>query len=234
MILGPALALLQLTISSHAATQKHFESCDLVHWQELDHEKNLIRSHPKLAKRNGGKLQIQLANGKALSFEDPTESSPTGATYRIIQIDPKEHWLVLYAPSPESMTYQLIHLKAGSHQELKGCPIWSTNHDHFVTLHEDLESGITENEASLWQCSQPDANCKSIWSAKSLGEKIGGRGARWKDDRVEILLARENLDQNGAFQEQERVIRCVPKGDQAHCTPLEKWKSSAAKHGPEK
>jgi hypothetical protein len=213
--------LLQLTLTSALAAEPDWHTCDLVHWSDLATEKKLLDAHPNVAKRSGNKLDVFLPGGKSLSFEDPVQNLGVEPIHRVISVDSQSQIVVLYEPTSESMTYRLVHLKTGSTQEVSGCPIWSQDSHYFVALHEDLESGITQNEASLWSCKDPSTPCKSIWSAEDAKHGIGGKAASWKDGSVEILLSRVQ-GPDGA-QVQSKTVLCKPLELKPNCSTKKNW-----------
>lgn len=182
-----------------------------------------------------GGIDIHLANGKTIHIENPSDPAAGPATH-VAKVSAKENWVLLEESGPEVLRYQLIQRANGTRQTLQGFPIWSGDEKYFVALHEDLESGMSDNEASLWSCPHPGSPCTRIWTVENPRDpsdsknKIGGRKARWSGPQVEITVSRELLSKKGVFQEQERHFVCRPRAATPHCSAQGPWKPVGTTH----
>jgi hypothetical protein len=195
--------------------------CDLPEWRELSHEASVLKAHPTFAQRNGKQLRVLLENGKSVDFEDKQESEEPGGPYehhRVISVSPKGDWVTIFEPGSESFGYRVVHRKSGKVEELGGCPIWSKDGKYFVAIHEDLESGRSQNEASMWLCQNPADFCDKIWFSPH-----GGRSVKWNGSKVEIVLSKIDQDQKGQ-PEVVQTVRCSPQKAKANCQASKSWK----------
>ncbi len=195
--------------------------CDLPEWRELSNEAAVLKAHPGIFQREGSHLKITLENGKTFEIDDRHEGDDPGAAYeihRVIDVGPKGEWVTIFEPGSESFGYRIVHRSSGKVEELGGCPVWSKDGHHFVALHEDLESGRTQNEASLWYCDKPADSCAKTWSASE-----GGHDARWTGGKVQITLSKIDMNRKGQ-PEVFQTVSCVPKKANARCQRSKDWK----------
>jgi hypothetical protein len=199
--------------------------CDLPEWRELTHEASVLKAHAGIAQREGNHLKILLENGKSIVLNDwmeGDESAPTHDIHRVIDAGPHGEWVTVFETSSDSFGYKVIHRKSGKIDDLGGCPIWSKNGKYFVALHEDLESGKTSNEASLWYCENPSEACEKIWHASS---SEGGRDAQWSESKVRITLSKIDMDRVGQ-PEMTQVVSCSPKKAKSGCIQPKNWQKA--------
>ncbi|MFL5812073.1 MAG: hypothetical protein ACJ763_00730 [Bdellovibrionia bacterium] len=216
---------LALSAPAFAAKPK----CDLPEWRELSHEASVLKSHAGVAQRDGNHLKITLENGKSIDLNDRVEGDEAGAAsdiHRVVDAGPHGEWVTVFESGSDSFGYKVIHRKSGKVEELGGCPIWSPTHkkdgEYFVALHEDLESGKTSNEASLWFCEKPSESCQKIWCAPG---SEGGRDAQWSGSKVRITLSKIDMDRAGQ-PEVIQTVNCSPKKANSGCIKPKAWKKA--------
>jgi hypothetical protein len=213
-----------LAISAPAFAAK--PKCDLPEWRELSHEASVLKSHAGIAQRDGEHLKINLENGKSIELNDRHEGDEPGAAsdvHRVVDAGPHGEWVTVFEVGSDLFGYKVIHRKSGKVEELGGCPVWSKNGEHFVALHEDLESGKTSNEASLWYCANPSESCQKIWSAPE-----GGRDAQWSGSKVRITLSKIDMERAGQ-PEMIQVVSCSPKKSKPDCIKPKTWKKASSR-----
>jgi hypothetical protein len=210
---------LALSASALAAKPK----CDLPEWRELSHEASVLKSHTGVAQRDGNHLKILLENGKIVDLNDRHEGEEPGAAsdiHRVVDVGPHGEWVTVFEVGSDSFGYKVIHRKSGKVEELGGCPVWSKKGEYFVALHEDLESGKTSNEASLWYCENPSEGCQKIWNAPG---SEGGRDAQWNGSKAHITLSKIDMDRAGQ-PEMIQTVTCSPKKAKPGCIKPKAWK----------
>ncbi len=200
-----------------ATAEAPFETCDLERWRELSHEKTVAGKFPNRLKREGARLTLTPDKGKPIVLEDRSEEGGPLTSFRVIAASPS--WISVLEAG-EGIRYQVISAKTGRKLALNGCPLWSPDAQSFVAMNDDLESGRTKAEASIWRCAEKSGSCARIWSQPS--GKIGAAGARWVGPGVEIVLRRIQEGKEGAA-EQEKLVRCVLSEASVRCKDLKPW-----------
>jgi len=194
-----SLFAILISVSSFAS-----EQCEVEKWHELSNEVKVLKDS-SFVTRIGDALTIKLKNKDLDVLRDD------GAQiYRVMDIDKNGDWVSVFSNSLESLSYELIHRKAGKREKLNGCLIWSPDGRYFVSLNQDGGSGHSKDEASLWYCHDLDDSCERIWNGN-----VAGRKAVWRRTAVEIETVKPNpKDPN---KETVQTVLCSPNYNQAGC-----------------
>jgi hypothetical protein len=222
-----SLLAVGMVIEAHAkagTSSQPFQECDQVNFRELSHESAMLKAHPGAGSRQDMHLTLNLDGEKdgkkTLSLDDTREGDEPNSPHqlhRVIDIGPDNAWYAIFDTGTETLGYRLIHRQTGKIEEFNGCPIWSGNGHYFVALHEDLESGMTQNEASLWYCAKPEQSCTKIWSAP-----FGGKKARWSGNRAELILSKLDPSKKDMPELQKKVL-CTPDLGKPNCHDNNSW-----------
>jgi|GEM_PF-6599337 len=180
------------------------QQCQPGKWRDLKNESQVLKGLSQIVKRKGARLEVHPKQGAAWIFRDAKTPGADLAQHRVVAVAPDQSWVTLFEPAFDSTHYRLLFLKSRQDIELSGCPLWSPDGQHFVTLNEDLESGQTVNEVSLWSCVAPHKFCESVWHLD-----VGGRNVHWTADGRAVLLV-SHLNEHGDAQ--TATLECQIEG----------------------
>ncbi|HEX8326672.1 MAG TPA: hypothetical protein VF629_03965 [Hymenobacter sp.] len=146
--------------------------------------------------RRGETLVFQPAQGPAVTLR-PVPSSPDGPEgndigYAYWGSLPAAHQWVVDVTTDEGPAVLLVDQRTGRRTDLLGAPALSPDGRYLLSVCEDVASGGTPTEISLYRVDGPAPQL--VWS-RSLVD-WGPRYARWRDAR-HVVLARAHADPGG-------------------------------------
>ncbi len=127
-------------------------------------EKSVLHRFPKLAERQGDRLEITLPRGKNLTFED----QETAAHYRYYSLwtfFPNIDYAVLFVQQEKNSRYLLISMRNGQRFELAADPLLSPDQRRLATA--DVCAQQCSGEIALWQVQGDRIRKERSWQAKS-------------------------------------------------------------------
>lgn len=146
--------------------------------------------------RLGGLLVLHPAQGPAVTLKPvPSPDGPEGNdnAYYYWGSLPLAHQWVVDVTTDEGPAVLLIDQRTGRRTSLLGAPSVSPDGRHLLSVCEDMTSGGTPTNLSLYRCG-PDGP-QLLWSRDP--QRWGPRDARWRDARHVVLQqARPATDPN--------------------------------------
>jgi hypothetical protein len=149
--------------------------------------------------RQGELLILRPALGPAVTLkpEPASEDGPEGEDigYYYWGSLPLAHQWVVDVATDEGPAVLLVDQRTGRRTNLLGAPSTSPDGRYLLSVCEDLTSGATPNEISLYRCGSGAPQL--VWSRDP--QRWGARAARWRDARhVQLLQAHPDTDPNAA------------------------------------
>jgi hypothetical protein len=137
--------------------------------------------------RQGERLVLHPAQGPAITLQPvPSPDGPEGHdnAYYYWGTLPLAHQWVVDVATDEGPAVLLIDQRTGRRTSLLGAPSTSPDGRHLLAVCEDVTSGSTPTNISLYRCGSSAPQL--LWS-RDLTD-WGPRAARWRDARHVVLL----------------------------------------------
>lgn len=138
--------------------------------------------------RRGKLLVLHPAQGPAVTLTPAavTDEGPEGndLSYAYWGSLPQVHQWVIDVVTDEGPAVLLVDQRTGRRTNLLGVPSLSPDGHYLLSVCEDVTSGATPTEISLYHCGSGAPQL--VWS-RNL-ERWGPRAARWRDARHVVLL----------------------------------------------
>ncbi|MDO7874408.1 hypothetical protein Q5H93_06660 [Hymenobacter sp. ASUV-10] len=138
--------------------------------------------------RQGQQLRLRPAQGPAvvLTPQPSPEDGPEGRdiAYYYWGSLPAAHQWVVDVVMDDGSSVLLVDQRTGRRTSLLGAPSLSPDGRHLLSMCEDVSSGGTPTNLSLYRCDGPAPQL--VWSRNLTA--WGPRAARWRDARHAILL----------------------------------------------
>lgn len=138
--------------------------------------------------RRGELLVLHPAQGPAVTLkpEPAPEDGPEGKDigYYYWGSLPQAHQWVIDVATDEGPAVLLVDQRTGRRTSLLGAPSVSPDGRYLLSVCEDLTSGSTPTEISLYRCGSGAPQL--VWSRDP--QRWGPRAARWRDARHVLLL----------------------------------------------
>lgn len=148
-------------------------------------------------KRDGLQLKVRLSNQKIHILEDDTSTTyPQGKSYWYVDYIPEIKCHLIYVEFDERgnylnvKNYMLIHEETGQEKYLLGIPLFSPNHQYFVTTPYDLIYSEDKEILQIWEV-KPDS-IVLIGKFSFLGDS---KRATWADERSVLVELRTIADE---------------------------------------
>ncbi len=138
--------------------------------------------------RRGDLLILRPAQGPAVTLkpEPSSEEGPEGRNigYYYWGSLPQAHQWVVDVATDEGSVVLLVDQRTGRRTTLLGAPSVSPDGRYLLSVCEDVTSGATPTDLSLYRCGSGAPQL--VWSRDPL--RWGPRAARWRDARHVVLL----------------------------------------------
>jgi len=138
--------------------------------------------------RRGNLLILQPAQGPAVTLkpEPASADGPEGKNigYYYWGSLPQVHQWVIDVATDEGPAVLLVDQRTGRRTNLLGAPSVSPDGRYLLSVCEDVTSGGTPTDLSLYRCGS--ASPQLVWSRDP--QRWGPRAARWRDARHVVLL----------------------------------------------
>jgi len=173
--LGIIAALLTLTPRAASAGAGFFDVRTLCHPLEIHdgspEESACLKEQSAIARREGRKLTLALANGKTKIITDAKECEPEGPeaaciSYRLVGHVGDRHYIVLVMPY-ECSYVMLVNRRTGAETKIGSGPFLSPNGKRFITI-DPRDDGNCGIDYRIGLFSYTD-NPKLEWSYKPEG-----------------------------------------------------------------
>lgn len=127
-------------------------------------EKEQLKKHSKLVKRNGPSLSLNGGKGSPIVFADTEE-----AYYSFVDYFSSIDYYVVLMHTFESYNYKLIHAKTKKSFTLNGFPIISPDNKYIAAASLDLEAGYMPNSFQIWKVEKTDLTVEYSIEPKEWG-----------------------------------------------------------------
>ena len=142
-------------------------------------EASFIKKFPKIFKRTGKTLFVNLQNGKSLEFTNKeSDEEKEDEQTLIVSLSGyinRTGVAVLKKDFYEGGEYSILSLATGSEYVVPSAPLWSPTQEYFIAVNFD-EAGYTDNEVNIGSCDKNQciellSKAGNTANAKWLGHK---------------------------------------------------------------
>jgi hypothetical protein len=105
-------------------------------------EPKILKAHPQIAKRDGGRLLINLQGGGTIKFDDSLTCLDSECfRYTLYRYDPSEEIVVVWLEAYESYGVVMVDRRNGATLGIPGAPGLSPNRKYWAAAEYNVEDG---------------------------------------------------------------------------------------------